>query len=84
VDELPLTAVGKIFKPKLREMAIVEKVRLDAAEIFGATTPVFVDVHMDDRMRTVVDVRVHGATEEKLAALEATLRPLSQTYTIHR
>jgi len=84
VDALPLTAVGKIFKPKLRELAIVEKVRLEAAEVFGATTSVSVDVHMDDRKRTVVDVRVHGATEEKLAALEATLRPLPQTYTIHR
>ena len=76
--------MGKIFKPKLREMAITEKVRLDAVEIFGATTSVSVDVQMDDRKRTVVDIRVHGATEEQLAALEATLRPLPQTYTIHR
>lgn len=84
VGELPLTAVGKIFKPRLREMAIMEKVRLDAAEIFGAVTSISVDVHIDDRKRTVVDVRVHGATEEKLSALEAALRPLPQTYIVNR
>lgn len=84
VGELPLTAVGKIFKPELREMAITEKVRLEAAEIFGTAASVSVEVHMDDQKRTVVDVAVHGATDEKLAALEASLRPLPQTYTIHR
>ena len=35
VKELPTTAVGKIYKPSLREMAIVEKLRIELATIDG-------------------------------------------------
>ncbi len=33
IKELPTTAIGKIFKPSLREMAIVEKLRAELAKI---------------------------------------------------
>ena len=33
VDKLPTTAVGKIYKPSLRELAIVEKLQIEAAKI---------------------------------------------------
>jgi len=33
VPSLPLTAVGKVFKPKLREQAIVEKLKMEIARI---------------------------------------------------
>ena len=33
IDQLPTTAVGKIYKPSLREMAIIEKLRIELAKI---------------------------------------------------
>ena len=33
IDKLPTTAVGKIYKPSLRELAIIEKLRIEAAKI---------------------------------------------------
>ena len=35
IDALPVTAVGKIFKPALRDLAIKEKVRLEVERVCG-------------------------------------------------
>jgi fatty-acyl-CoA synthase len=35
IDQLPITAVGKIYKPSLREMAIIEKLRIELTKIDG-------------------------------------------------
>lgn len=82
IDALPVTAVGKIFKPALRDLAIREKVRLEAESACGTATAVMVEVRLDEQKRTVVDVAVAGADTAGLAALEAALKLLPQTYSI--
>ncbi len=84
IDALPVTAVGKIFKPTLREMAIVEKVRLEASRICGAAASAEVEVRLDDRRNIVVEVLLNGAEPGGAEELEAVLRPLPQTYVIRQ
>jgi len=82
IDALPVTAVGKIFKPALRDRAIEEKVRLEAARLCGPQAAVAVAVALDQRKRTVVDVLVAGAGPAEVAALDAALQPLPQSYEV--
>jgi fatty-acyl-CoA synthase len=82
LDALPVTAVGKIFKPALRDLAIEEKVRLELARICGSGATARVDVQLDARKRTVVGVAVSGATTAQLDALAQALRPLPQSYSV--
>lgn len=82
IDALPVTAVGKIFKPALRDLAIKEKVRLEVERICGAAASAAVDVAIDGQKRTVVEVEISGAAPDRLAQLEAALKPLPQTYLV--
>lgn len=82
LDALPVTAVGKIFKPALRDLAIEEKVRLEVARACGPRAAAKVQVRLDARKRTLVDVIVSGASAAQLEALEQALRPLPQTYSV--
>lgn len=84
IDALPVTAVGKIFKPALRDMAIAEKVRLEAARICGPAVKATVDVRLDAHKRTTVDVSLAGATLAEMTALDEALKPLPQTYSIRK
>ena len=82
IDALPVTAVGKIFKPALRERAIAEKVRLEARRICGPQARIAVDFAQDDRKRVLVAVTVGGADAAARAALAEALDPLPQIYTV--
>lgn len=82
IDSLPVTAVGKIFKPALRDLAIKEKVRLEVERICGPDASVSTDISTDGQKRTIVDIAVSGATTAQLAELEAALKPLPQTYIV--
>jgi acyl-CoA synthetase (AMP-forming)/AMP-acid ligase II/enoyl-CoA hydratase/carnithine racemase len=82
IDALPVTAVGKIFKPALRDLAIKEKVRLETADACGPAASVESTITLDAQKRTLVDVVVTGATAQQLAALDAALKPLPQTYAV--
>lgn len=82
IDALPVTAVGKIFKPALRGLAIREKVRLETQAACGPAATATVEVGLDEQRRTVVDVTLSGADVAGLAALEAALKPLPQTYLV--
>lgn len=84
IDALPVTAVGKIFKPVLRDLAIEEKVRLETERVCGESTTATVSVSLDDQKRTVVDVAVSGAGPDKIAQLDAALKPLPQSYVVHQ
>ena len=84
IDALPVTAVGKLFKPALRDRAITEKVRLEAERICGSSVQVQADVRLDERKRTLVEVTIAGATAEQAGELDAALKPLPQTYVIRR
>ncbi len=80
IDALPVTAVGKIFKPTLRDLAIEEKVRLEAVRICGPQVDVSSAVSTDANKRTRVDVKVRGASAAQAAELDAALGPLPQSY----
>lgn len=80
IDALPVTAVGKIFKPDLRDMAIREKVRIEVALACGAQASATVAVVLDAQRRVRVDVEVADATPRQIERLEAALKPLPQTY----
>ncbi len=82
IDALPVTAVGKIFKPALRDLAIEEKVRLEVARVCGSQASAVTSVSLDAQKRTCVDVWLSGATAAQLAALDAALKPLPQTFVI--
>jgi fatty-acyl-CoA synthase len=82
IEALPVTAVGKIFKPALRELAIREKVRIEAELAFGAAVKVETEVRTDAKGRVLVEVTVPDASKAQLAALEAALSPLPQTYVV--
>jgi acyl-CoA synthetase (AMP-forming)/AMP-acid ligase II/enoyl-CoA hydratase/carnithine racemase len=81
IDALPVTAVGKIFKPTLRDLAIREKVRLELAKLAGEATAQ-VTVSLDAQKRTIVDVELEHADPAVVDALADALRPLPQSYRI--
>ena len=82
IDALPVTAVGKIFKPGLRDLAIQEKVRLEVAQICGPQATATIEVDLDAQKRTVVAVTISGADAAQIDALAAALKPLPQTYSV--
>lgn len=82
IDALPVTAVGKIFKPALRDLAIAEKVRLEVAQVCGPQAEAAVDIGLDAHKNTLVRVTVSGADAAGLGELKEALRPLPQTYDI--
>lgn len=84
LDALPVTAVGKIFKPTLRDLAVREKVRTEIDRLFGAATGADIQVSKDDKLNTLVDVAVDSSDEALLNALAESLLPLPQTYRISR
>lgn len=82
LDALPVTAVGKVFKPALRDLAIREKVRLEVERACGPGAVASIEVAADAQMRIRVDIAVEGAAPQQVAALEAALAPLPQTYVV--
>jgi fatty-acyl-CoA synthase len=82
LDALPVTAVGKIFKPTLRDLAVREKVRFENDRIFGAETTADILVEKDDRLNTVVRILLDSSDQTRTKALAECLVTLPQTYRI--
>jgi fatty-acyl-CoA synthase len=82
IDALPTTAVGKIVKNDLRDLAVVEKVKLEAAHIFGAAAVPVVTVGKDEKLNTVVQVEVPADDAAGIEKLKDALKPLPQRYTV--
>ncbi len=82
IEALPVTAVGKIFKPALRDLAIEEKVRLEVERTCGPNARADVDITMDAQNNVLVRVNVAGANEACIRNLEAALQPLPQAYEV--
>jgi fatty-acyl-CoA synthase len=82
IDALPVTAVGKIFKPALRDLAIKEKVRLEVERLCGPHASPSTTVSTDAQKRTLVEVTLPGAVPDAVAKLEAALKPLPQIYIV--
>ena len=77
LDRLPVTAVGKIFKPALRDLAIKEKARLEIERLFGKDVAADIDVGQDDKLNTVVKIVVHSADAARLRAARRSARAAS-------
>jgi len=71
MDELPKTAVGKVFKPDLRKMAIA---RVYDAALAEAGVPTHVVAVVDDKQRglTAQLAKTDGADEAAVEALLGT------------
>jgi fatty-acyl-CoA synthase len=82
LDALPVTAVGKIFKPALRDLAVQEKVRTEIDRIFGFGTKANIQVDKDEKLNTLVRVSVGSSDEVLLAELAESLSTLPQNYRI--
>ena len=82
LDALPVTAVGKIFKPALRDLAIRESVLLEIERIFGPSVEATVEVERDDQLRTIVTIAVGSSDGVLRARLSAELLKLPQTYVV--
>jgi fatty-acyl-CoA synthase len=79
---LPVTAVGKIFKPALRDLAIEEKAKLEIERVFGAATACSISVDQDERLSTRVHIVVDTNDEARLRELAESLASLPQTYSV--
>jgi len=77
-----VTAVGKIFKPDLRDLAVKEKVRAEIERIFGPTFEAAIDVRKDDKLNIVVRIRIECDDEFGKQELADSLSKLPQTYEI--
>lgn len=82
IDALPTTAVGKIVKADLRDRAIVEKVRIEAERVFGASVAPRVTVAKDDKLNTIVRVDIETQYAAGIEKLQSALEPLPQRYTV--
>ena len=82
LEALPVTAVGKIFKPALRDLAVQEKVRTEIDRIFGPDTRADILVDKDIRLNTLVTVSIVSNDQDRMKALTESLTPLPQTYRI--
>lgn len=82
LDRLPVTAVGKIFKPALRDLAIKEKVRLEIERVFGKDAAAEIEVGQDDKLNTLVKITVYGGDVSRLRELADALSPLPQSYLV--
>ncbi len=82
IDALPTTAVGKITKGELRDRAVIEKVRMEAEAIFGASVVADVAVGRDEKLNTVVRVEVPTKDAAAVRRLQEALAALPQRYTV--
>jgi fatty-acyl-CoA synthase len=80
LESLPVTAVGKIFKPTLRDLAISESALFEIERIFGPSVEARVEVERDDKLRTIVTIAVGSRDEVLRAELTSELSKLPQTY----
>jgi fatty-acyl-CoA synthase len=84
LESLPTTAVGKIFKPALRDLAVKEKVRAELDRIFGEGNKADIHVDKDDKLNTLVRVSVYSDDADRIRELAESLSSLPQIYRIEK
>ena len=82
LEALPVTAVGKIFKPTLRDLAIKEKAKLEIERVFGRGVSAEIVVDKDEKLNTRVRIVVDANDDVRLRELADNLAPLPQTYLV--
>ncbi|MET3909109.1 hypothetical protein ABID59_003463 [Bradyrhizobium sp. S3.3.6] len=80
LETLPVTAVGKIFKPALRDIAVQEKVRTEIDRIFDPDVAADILVDKDARLNTLVHISIGSNDQAQVRALTEGPTPLPQTY----
>jgi fatty-acyl-CoA synthase len=71
IERMPLTGVGKIFKPELRRHAIARVLEEQLGERFGAAAGLRVTVRPDDRWGTVARITLPIGKAELRGEVEA-------------
>jgi fatty-acyl-CoA synthase len=82
LERLPVTAVGKIFKPALRELAIEEKAKLEIDRIFGESAGAEIKIEKDDKLNARVRIIVNTRDDVRLRELAQSLLSLPQSYSV--
>jgi enoyl-CoA hydratase/carnithine racemase/acyl-CoA synthetase (AMP-forming)/AMP-acid ligase II len=82
LEALPVTAVGKIFKPALRDLAIKEKVTLEIERLFGEGVSAEINIDKDEKLNTHVRIIVHTNDSGRLRELAENLAALPQSYRV--
>ncbi len=82
MEELPLTPIGKIFKPALRQNA-VQFVYLNEIKALGdVIESLSVDVTEDKLLGTMANVRIKKSTNVSVSELEKSIKEVLARYTI--
>ena len=82
LEGLPVTAVGKIFKPALRDLAIKEKVALEIERLFGAAVSAEITIDKDEKLNTRVRIVVDTDDGARVRELAESLASLPQSYLV--
>ncbi len=82
LDVLPVTAVGKIFKPTLRDLAVKEKAKLEIERVFGPGASAEILIDKDEKLNTRVRIVVDTNDNVRLRELAENLASLPQTYLV--
>ncbi|MEM7132218.1 MAG: acyl-CoA synthetase [Chloroflexota bacterium] len=82
LDEIPQTAVGKIFKPTLTFEQVTQVFNEDLAKVDGIAN-CHVDVHGDKRLGTVANVSVNCGSGADKTAVEAKVKEVLGRYSVH-
>jgi len=82
LEGLPVTAVGKVFKPTLRDFAIKEKAKLEIERVFGEGAGAEIWVEKDEKLNTRVGIVVNSDNRARLQELAQNLLSLPQSYSI--
>src|SRR5262249_16329446 len=82
LEALPVTGVGKIFKPALRDLAIKEKAKLEIERVFGKGVNYEIKVDKDEKLNTRVHIIINTNDNARLRELAESLISLPQSYSI--
>ncbi|WP_054032664.1 acyl-CoA synthetase [Desulfatitalea tepidiphila] len=82
VDQIPLTAVGKVFKPALRWDAIRRAYEQELAQLGDLAQSIEVRVSEDKVHGTLATIRIQAAAGADRAAIEAKVGELLARYTV--
>ena len=82
LDQIPLTAVGKIFKPALTRAQVIEVFKEEIEQLSGVQA-VSVTAEGDKKLGTVAMVEVEAKNGVDTAVLEQEVRARLGQYTVH-
>ncbi|MBT6613165.1 MAG: hypothetical protein HOB38_13785 [Deltaproteobacteria bacterium] len=82
VDEIPLTAIGKIFKPTLRYEAIRDVYESAITNLGDSITSADVTARADDRHGTLVEITVKPSENSSKKEVEEQIKVALARYTV--